>query len=88
MIAGFFAALLIGLRHERQLVGWSAESTTLRAAVFVWLCMTPFGLVLEDKGFALSLMLLITLYTARLRAFSEQAADQAGHDDRQLALVS
>lgn len=63
----FLGTFAVAFRRARKLAGWSVVTTTGRVTAFILLALTPFGPAVEDKGFALGMMMLLLLLATELR---------------------
>jgi hypothetical protein len=77
VIPAFILIVAPALRHERGRP-WLLESTAGWGAVFAWVALLPLASTTEDKGFALSLAMLMMLVGAAARASHDEPADSLG----------
>ena len=63
----FLVAIVVCFHRARRLAGWSPVGTTGRVTVVIFLALTPFGPLPEDKGFPLGIMVLLLLLGVELR---------------------
>jgi O-antigen ligase len=74
VIVAYLVALVLCVHRSRRLIGYRPTHTVARGWATILIALLPFGSSLEDKGFAISVMLLIALVTAQTRVASTEPA--------------
>ena len=72
VIVSYLVALVVCVHRSRRLIGYRPTHTVARGWATILIALLPFGSSLEDKGFAISVMLLVALVTAQTRVASTE----------------
>jgi hypothetical protein len=72
VIVSYLGALVLCVHRSRKWIGYLTIHTAARGWAAVLLALVPFGSWLEDKGFAISVTLLIAVVTTQTRRTSAE----------------